>query len=145
MNEPTMTPRSLVRTEEARETRNTPAEAGGVSAFARHKDPSLSGTGATAGAEEAKKKAAGVEWVRPTELLASRSGRIAGRGIDFQAELSRRARRVPGQTVRATRRGARTTATKVSERARRLPPASAFGRGADQRFSWVSRSGIGLG
>lgn len=138
MNEPTIALRSVVRDDDAR---NTAAEAGEASALARHKDPSL--TGAAAG--EAKKKVPGVEWVRPTELLASRSGRIAGRGIDFQAELARRARRVPGQTLRATRRGVEATAAKVSERARRLPPASAFGRGSDQRFSWVSRSGIGLG
>ena len=83
----------------------------------------------------------GVEWVRPSDLLVSRSARLAGRGIDFQAELSRRARRLPGQTYRATRTGMRT----MSERARRLPPATAFGRGSGERFSWVSRSGIGLG
>ncbi|PVW02351.1 hypothetical protein DEA06_15755 [Microbacterium sp. Gd 4-13] len=142
MNEPTMSPRSVVHDDDAREMRNTATDGGDASALARHKDPSL--TGATA-AGEAKTKVPGVEWVRPTELLASRSGRIAGRGIDFQAELARRARRVPGQTVRATRRGATSTAAKVSERARRLPPASAFGRGGDERFSWVSRSGIGLG
>ncbi len=142
MNEPTMTPRTVVRDDETRKTRTTPAEGGEASALARHKDPSL--TGATA-AGEAKTKVPGVEWVRPTELLASRSGRIAGLGIDFQAELARRARRVPGQSVRATRRGVTSTAAKVSERARRLPPASAFGRGGGERFSWVSRSGIGLG
>ncbi|WP_315551764.1 hypothetical protein [Microbacterium aurum] len=92
-------------------------------------------------AAAAKKKARGVEWVRPSDLLVSRSARLAGRGIDFQAELSRRARRLPGQTYRATRTGMRT----MSERARRLPPATAFGRGSGERYSWVSRSGIGLG
>jgi hypothetical protein len=116
------------------------AEAAEVSELALHRDPSLTKkTEATT--DEAKKKRPGVEWVRPSELLASRSGRIAGRGIDFQAELSRRARRLPGQTYRATRSGVRT----MSERARRLPPVTAFGRGSGERFSWVSRSGIGLG
>lgn len=145
MNEPAMTSHSVVRDDEDRKPRALTPEAGETSALARHKDPSLTGKGTTVAVEEAKKKVPGVEWVRPTELLASRSGRIAGRGIDFQAELSRRARRVPGQTLRAARRGVERTAAKVSERARRLPPASAFGRGNDQRSSWVSRSGIGLG
>lgn len=103
-----------------------------------HRDPSLR---VAAGAARAKAMGRGVEWVRPSELLLSRGGRVAGRGIDFQEELARRARRVPGQTYRATRAGVRV----VSERARRLPPVSAFGRGAGERFWWVSRSGIGLG
>ncbi len=107
--------------------------------MARHRDPSLTDKDVAAAA--AKKKARGVEWVRPSDLLVSRSARLAGRGIDFQAELSRRARRLPGQTYRATRTGMRT----MSERARRLPPATAFGRGSGERYSWVSRSGIGLG
>ncbi|QZE26174.1 hypothetical protein [Brevibacterium casei] len=110
-----------------------------ASELARHRDPSLTDKDVAAAA--AKKKARGVEWVRPSDLLVSRSARLAGRGIDFQAELSRRARRLPGQTYRATRTGMRT----MSERARRLPPATAFGRGSGERFSWVSRSGIGLG
>jgi len=109
-----------------------------ASELARHKDPSLTDKDGTAAA--AKRKARGVEWVRPSDLLVSRSARIAGRGIDFQAELSRRTRRLPGQTYRATRTGVRT----VSERARELPPVTAFGRGSGERFSWVSRSGIGL-
>lgn len=112
-----------------------------ASELARHHDPSLTKKTGAATEEPAKKARPGVEWVRPSDLLVSRSGRIAGRGIDFQAELARRARRLPGQTYRATRSGVRT----MSERARRLPPASAFGRGSGERFSWVSRSGIGLG
>lgn len=107
--------------------------------LARHKDPSLTDKDVAAAA--ANKKSRGVEWVRPSELLASRSARLAGRGIDFQAELSRRTRRLPGQTYQATRLGVRT----MSERARKLPPVTAFGRGSGERFSWVSRSGIGLG
>ncbi len=110
-----------------------------ASELARHRDPSLTDKDVAAAA--AKNKARGVEWVRPSDLLVSRSARLAGRGIDFQAELSRRARRLPGQTYRATRTGMRT----MSERARRLPPATAFGRGSGERYSWVSRSGIGLG
>jgi|SRR5690606_24275836 len=114
-----------------------------TSALARHRDPSLTNDSTAKGA--AKKGPMGVEWVRPTDLMVLRSARMAGRGIDFQAELARRARRMPGQTFRATRIGARSGARFVSERARKLPPVTAFGRGGGERFSWVSRSGIGLG
>ncbi|WP_270242197.1 hypothetical protein [Rothia kristinae] len=128
--------------DEPARARTREAEPVEASELARHRDPSLTKQGGAATAGVAKKKARpGVEWVRPSELLASRGGRIAGRGIDFQAELSRRARRLPGQTYRATRSGARS----MSARARKLPPVTAFGRGAGERFSWVSRSGIGLG
>ncbi|CAM2989927.1 hypothetical protein [Skermania piniformis] len=109
-----------------------------VSELARHRDPSV--TEEDGAAATAKRKTRGVEWVRPSDLLVSRSARLAGRGIDFQAELSRRTRRLPEQTYRATRTGVRT----MSERARKLPPVTAFGRGSGERFSWVSRSGIGL-
>ncbi|MFV4914178.1 hypothetical protein PFZ49_11665 [Microbacterium lacticum] len=123
----------------------TPRE-GATSALARHRDPSLTKDRAESAGEEAtKKERPGVEWVRPTDLMASRSARIAGRGIDFQAELARRSRRVPGHLYRGTRIGVRTGARFVSERARKLPPVTAFGRGPGERFSWVSRSGIGLG
>ncbi|MCK1800772.1 hypothetical protein ABZ787_05205 [Micrococcus luteus] len=118
----------------------TPRE-GETSALARHRDPSL--TKDTT--EAAKKQRPGVEWVRPTDLMVSRSARVAGRGIDFQAELARRSRRVPGQAYRAARTGARTGVRFVSERARKLPPVTAFGRGSGEHYSWVSRSGIGLG
>lgn len=134
------------------DTRREPAEPQGTddghrpsegeaSALARHRDPSLATTAEQAKNEAADRRRTGVDWVRPSELLASRSARVAGRGIDFEAELARRARRVPGQTYRGVRARVRV----VSERARRLPPVSAFGRGGGERFSWVSRSGIGLG
>ncbi len=114
-----------------------------TSALARHRDPSLTKGSTAKGA--AKKGPMSVEWVRPTDLMVLRSARMAGRGFDFQAGLARRARRMPGQTFRATRIGARSGARFVSERARKLPPVTAFGRGTEERFSWVSRSGIGLG
>ena len=128
------------REPDRRERDETPRE-GGTSALARHRDPSLT-QGAT---EAANKRRPGVEWVRPTDLMASRSARIAGRGINFQAELARRSRRVPGQAFRVTHTGARTGVRFVSERARKLPPVTAFGRGSGEHYSWVSRSGIGLG
>jgi hypothetical protein len=138
-----ITPRSVVRDDADQEHRLAKIKEVEASDLARHKDPSLAGLkddDATA-----KAKARGVEWVRPTELLASRSGRIAGRGIDFQSELARRTRRVPVQTARVMGGGVRNAGHALSERARKLPPASAFGRGSGERFSWVSRSGIGLG
>lgn len=135
-----MEPRRRTEEEPARaRTSSHEAATAEASELARHKDPSLTDKDVAAAA--AKKKARGVEWVRPSELLASRSARLAGRGIDFQAELSRRTRRLPGQTYRATRTGMRT----MSDRARKLPPVTAFGRGAGERLSSVSRSGIGLG
>ncbi|MFT3799055.1 hypothetical protein [Microbacterium sp.] len=145
MNESTIRPRILDREQAAEPSRAARAEEAEVSALAHHRDPSLAGRGKGANAEGAKKKARGVEWVRPTELVAYRSARVAGRGIDFQAELARRSRRLPGQTVRVSRRGISNASARLSERARRLPPASAFGRGSGERFSWVTRSGIGLG
>ena len=88
------------REPDRRERDETPRE-GGTSALARHRDPSLT-QGAT---EAANKRRPGVEWVRPTDLMASRSARIAGRGINFQAEHAapagfparRSARRTPGR------------------------------------------------
>ena len=58
-----------------------------------------------------------VAWVRLSDLISSGSGRIAGRGIDFEAELARRLRRSPDVTRRAVR-----------ERSAALPPLDVFGR-----------------
>ena len=74
----------------------------------------------------------GVEWVRPTDLIVRSSGTLAGRGIEFNSEQGRRFR----SSLAA---GARS----VSERAKRLPPLSAFGRrGATQ--DGPARSGVGM-
>lgn len=77
-------------------------------------------------------RARGVEWVRPTDLLARHGARLSGRGIDFQAELARRAR-----TPMANRLG------QAAERALRLPPISAFGR-SSTTSSGAVRSGVGM-
>ena len=74
----------------------------------------------------------GVEWVRPTDLLARRSAHAAGRGLDFQAELARRTRTPLGAGVR-----------RLGDRARRLPPISAFGRSTTPA-SQMSRSGVSM-
>ena len=55
----------------------------------------------------------GVEWVRPTDLIARHSAHAAGRGLDFQAELARRTRTPIGAGVR-----------RLGDRARWLPPMS---------------------
>lgn len=78
----------------------------------------------------AKARARGVEWVRPTDLIARQSSRLARGGIDLHTELARRARTVTG-------------IERLSERVRRLPPVSAFGRrGASQ--PGPARSGVGM-
>lgn len=74
----------------------------------------------------------GVDWVRPTDLLAQGGGTLSRRGIDRTAEMNRH--------VRAPiEKGARW----VAERAKRLPPRSAFGRrgGGEQG---PRRSGVGM-
>lgn len=80
----------------------------------------------------AQMRSRGVEWVRPTDLIARHTGLLAGRGIDVTAEQSRRAR-APFEA----------SAQLIAERARHLPSLSAFGRRgtADQGRS---RSGIGM-
>lgn len=90
------------------------------------------------------KRVRGVEWVRPTDLIARHGAALAGRGIDFEVKLARRARRLPGQAVRSGSRGINTEQMAVSKRARRLPPVSEFGRSGGSQTR-VTRSGIGLG
>lgn len=90
------------------------------------------------------RRARGVDWVRPSDLLARQSATLAGRGIDFDVELARRARKLTSHVTRATGRSISRAGRVVSERARRLPDVSEFGRGS-RPDSWVSRSGIGLG
>lgn len=80
----------------------------------------------------ARVRGRGVDWVRPTDLLARGGGTLSRRGIDRTAEMNRH--------VRAPiEKGARW----VAERAKRLPPLSAFGRrgGAEQG---PRRSGVGM-
>ena len=73
----------------------------------------------------------GIAWVRASDLLYSRSGRIAGRGLDLETVLSRRVRLTPAVTRRAIR-----------ERADRLPPLSEFG--VSSAHPQFTRSGPGL-
>lgn len=74
----------------------------------------------------------GVDWVRPTDLFAQGGGALSRRGIDFTTRMNQR-NRAPID------KGARW----VAERARRLPPLSAFGRrGAVEQGQ--RRSGVGM-
>lgn len=73
----------------------------------------------------------GVEWVRPTDLMARTGSRVAGAGIDFQADMARR-----------SRHAATTSARALAVRARRLPPVSAFGRGHADRAT--TRDAVGI-
>lgn len=110
-----------------------------ISPLARHGDPSQTPTKPTRRTveEAAERSRRGVVWLRPSELMGQVTARVAGRGIDFRAELARRTRRLPVQTAAASRRA-------INRRARRLPPVTAFGRGG-QPLPGATRSGIGLG
>lgn len=73
----------------------------------------------------------GVEWVRPTDLVARSGSRVAGAGIDFQADMARRSRHAVATCTRG-----------LAERARRLPPVAAFGRGHTDHS--MSRDAVGM-
>lgn len=131
-------------------TTSAPEAAGEVerSAFAVHRDPSLGDGARTAGSRVGR----GIEWVRPSDLIAAGSARVVGRGIDLQTELARQARRMPGRAIRAGRDGVRA----VRERAAARPRPERRGAGEvepdvfdiDYRrssSSSVRASGIGLG
>ncbi|WP_431878433.1 hypothetical protein [Amycolatopsis sacchari] len=80
----------------------------------------------------ARVRGRGVDWVRPTDLFAQGGGALSRRGIDLTTRGNQRMRR-PFEA------GARW----VADRAKRLPPVSAFGRRgpADQA---QRRSGVGM-
>lgn len=59
------------------------------SALAMHQDPSLIRQSTTS------KVGHGLEWVRPSDLIAAHSARLAGRGFNFQADLAYRVRHLP--------------------------------------------------
>ncbi len=115
------------------------------SAFAVHRDPSL-----TTSTGPGSRVGRGIAWVRPTDLIASSSPRIAGRGINFQTELAHRARRAPGHAYRATRNGVRDIRDRRAERASAGPAVfESFDvfepQDRPRSSSWVRPSGIGLG
>lgn len=60
------------------------------SALAIHQDPSL------VRAHPSSKLGRGLEWVRPSDLIAAHSARLAGRGLNLQTDLAARVRHLPG-------------------------------------------------
>ncbi|GAB2446855.1 hypothetical protein GCM10027062_30410 [Nocardioides hungaricus] len=77
-----------------------PAPAGdaetSVDALAVHRDPSAP---IGQGRPEADRSLPSVAWVRPSEMPTLLGSRFVRRGIDLQAELTRRARRAPGAAI----------------------------------------------
>lgn len=118
-----------------------PGTAGGsqhedVSELARRTVPSLKNRTVTArGVDRFDPRS--VAWVRLSDALSASTAQLAGRGISFEAELHRRIRRFPVQTVAASR-------TAISNRVSKLPPLSAFGRPRPHGVSAPQRSGVGM-
>ncbi len=125
--------RHPVRNDES-EVDQMPGEGQEASVLARHGDPSR--LCPTPGPAHEGAHAAGVVWVRPSDLFWSAGGRVAGRGIDFQAELARRTRARSGRAITTSKQA-------IRERALRLSPVSAFGRSQTSRTAPM-RSGVRL-
>jgi hypothetical protein len=85
-----------------------------VSPFAVHRDPSHPQPQPQPAENEATGRSGpGVAWVRPTELPALLGSPWVGRGIDLQAELTRRARRAPARGAGRMRQVTRTAISPV--------------------------------
>lgn len=78
-----------------------------VDALDVHRDPSVP-TGEVK--QETDRSQHSVAWVRPSEMPTLLGSKFVRRGIDLQAELTRRARRTPGAAVtKASRNITRTS------------------------------------
>lgn len=66
-----------------------------------------------------------VAWVRASDVLAQRSGRVAGRGITWTATANQRPRLAPLRTAATSRRAIARAG--VTPRRSRLAPVTAFG------------------
>ncbi len=75
-------------------------------------------------------RARGVEWVRPTDLMARHSSALAVRGLDLHTRLDAELR---GKVAAAR--------SALGQQARRLSPLSSFGRGA--RHEAPTRAAVG--
>ena len=105
MNTHTPYERRLDRT--LSETVPAPEAEKDIEALAVHRDPSVSSAEATRETERSERS---VAWVRPIEMPTLLGSKFVRRGIDLQAELTRRARRTPGAAVsEASRRITRTS------------------------------------
>lgn len=99
MNTPTTYQRRLDRTlpEPEGGFENHPSER--VDELAIHRDPSVQEGPPSS---EAAVTQSGVTWVRPSEMPTLLGSKVAGRGIDLQAELVRRTRRAPARMTANT-------------------------------------------
>lgn len=105
MNSPDPYERRLDRT--ILDPEPTPDAEKALDALAVHRDPSVPTAGAKQETEHSPPR---VAWVRPSEMSTLLGSKLVGRGIDLQAELTRRARRTPGVAVsRASRPITRTS------------------------------------
>jgi len=86
--------------------RSQDTESAEPSALAVHRDPSHP-TPDTTQAEQSHGRRS-IAWVRPSDLPTVTGAPWVRRGIDLQADLTRRTRRAPTATVRAGRRITRT-------------------------------------
>jgi len=91
------------------EASSTPEPDTAVGALAVHRDSSLPGAMTPAAPDHSRPT---VAWVRPSELSTLIGAPWIRRGIDLQAELTRRARRTP-RTV-ATKAGRRISRTAIA-------------------------------
>ena len=96
--------RVLPQTHVATAVQPTPTELS-LESLAIHPDPSLPASGSV---PVGRGSGPGVGWVRLSDLGSLVGATVAGRGIDLQADLARRARRAPLTAGRAVRRVVRT-------------------------------------
>ena len=80
-----------------------------VDALAVHRDPSVP---AAEVKQETDCSQPSVAWVRPSEMPTLLGSKFVRRGIDLQAELTRRARRTPGMGV--SKASGRITRTSIA-------------------------------
>ena len=85
-------------------------ESTAVEALALHRDPSLPGTHSKMAPH---RETPGIAWVRPSEMPTLLGSGFVARGLDLEAELTRRARRAPG--VAASRASSRVTRSSIAD------------------------------
>lgn len=98
-------------------------EAIGAADVAHDPDQTAAGVGS--------RRARGVDWVRPNDLLARGSGRVSRAAIDFNTYLAQQ-----------SQKGIVTGAKWLGAQARKLPHPSMFGRGHDR--TGADRSPVGM-
>lgn len=86
------------------EATTRPEQTTEVAALAVHRDPSQPAANDAAPEPTLPKRT--VAWVRPTDLPGVLGAPMARRGIDLQAELTRRARQAPARAGRRITRSA---------------------------------------